>query len=257
MADDSATNAEAGAEATELRPCSYCGTDIHPSSPRCIACGGHVGISWGTVHKELFLFLLASILIAVGCVSSWAIRTPTGDGDPSNGLRTIRGCLMFALALYGVTSAYFSIFSRKMVIWPFLLNALMALWVGIPVLSNSIGGPAWTAWGKSAESGGTLMDKALGGMRAIPPGLMLVTLGGLLVAISVLKGLVAGFIAGKAKKKAAQEEAEMRNAARRRVPRAGEATPAADGTPPGVAVGDAAGGTVGGPAGDPGHDTAG
>ena len=122
MADENATNDEAGA--IELRPCSYCGTDIHPSSHRCVTCGGHVGLSWGTVHKELFLFLFASILIGVGCIASWAVRSPTGDADPSNGLRTIRGCVMFALALYGVTSAYFSILNRKMVVWPFLLNAL-------------------------------------------------------------------------------------------------------------------------------------
>lgn len=230
MADESATIDEADAGAAELRPCSYCGTDIHPSSHRCVACGGHVGLSWGSVHKELFLFLFASILIGVGCVASWATRTPTGSSAAMNGLVTIRGCVMFALALYGVASAYFSILNRKMVVWPFLLNALIALWLGLPAVSSAIGGTAWKAWGKHAETaGGTMMDKWFGGMRAIPPGILLLTLGGLLVAISILKGVVAGFVSGAAKSKAAKEEASAKGAARRRGSRAGEsAAPTAD-----------------------------
>lgn len=240
MADENAMNDEAGA--IELRPCSYCGTDIHPSSHRCVTCGGHVGLSWGTVHKELFLFLFASILIGVGCIASWAVRSPTGDADPSNGLRTIRGCVMFALAIYGVTSAYFSILNRKMVVWPFLLNALIALWVGIPAITGTMGGTAWKAWSKLAETGGgTLMDKWFGSMRAIPPGLLLVAIGGTLVAISILKGLVGGFVSGAAKSKAAQEAAGAKGVARRR----------------GARGGDAAGAGETSPAGDPGHDTAG
>ncbi len=241
MADESATNDEAGAGEVELRPCSYCGTDIHPSSHRCVTCGGHVGLSWGTVHKELFLFLFASILIGVGCIASWAVRTPTGSTEAMNGLSTIRGCVMFALALYGVTSAYFSILNRKMVVWPFLLNALIALWIGLPTVSNAIGGPAWKAWGKLAETtNSTLMDKWFGGFRAIPPGLLLLTVGGLLVAVSILKGIVAGFVAGAAKSKAAQEDAGAKGATRRRGARATEGSAPA-----------------GEPAADAGHDTAG
>jgi len=241
MADDSAMNDEAGGEEVPLRPCSYCGTDIHPSSHRCVTCGGHVGLSWGTVHKELFLFLFASVLIGVGCIASWAIRSPSGSSDAANGLTTIRGCVMFALSLYGITSAYFSILNRKMVVWPFLLNALIALWLGLPAVSNAIGGPAWKAWGKLAETGGgTLMDKWFGGFRAIPPGILLLTVGGLLVAISILKGIVAGFVAGAAKSKAAQEEAATKGTSRRR----------------GSKAADAAGEASASTAGDPGHDTA-
>lgn len=243
MADESVTYDEMGGLEPPLRPCSFCGTEIHASSHRCVTCGGHVGISWGVVHKELFLFLLASILIGIGCLASWATRSPTRDFPAMNGLLTIRGSIMLALSIYGVASAYFSILNRKMVVWPFLLNALLALWLGLPAVSSAINGTEWNAWKQLADtSGGSMMDKWFGGLRAIPPGILLLTIGGLLVAISILKGIVGGFVSGSAKAKAAQAEGSVKGAARRRGARASsEPTPIA---------GDPV-------AGDPGHDTGG
>src|SRR5947207_13492400 len=60
----------------ETRPCAYCGAQIHPLSTRCPECGGHVSLAWRTVHKEHFLFLFTSILIAIGCLVSWSPRHP-------------------------------------------------------------------------------------------------------------------------------------------------------------------------------------
>src|SRR5262245_15823532 len=65
-----------GAADVELRPCAFCGHSIHPAGHRCTHCDGHVGLAWGTVHKELFLFLFLSVMVIVGCLASWTGRTP-------------------------------------------------------------------------------------------------------------------------------------------------------------------------------------
>src|SRR6186713_2014494 len=153
MADDGTIEGATGEETAvaELRPCSYCGASIHPSSHRCPECCGHVGISWGTVHKELYLFLLSAILIGVGCIASWTGRAPDGPlGAKITGLDTIRGTLMFAIAIYGVISGVMNLLYRRMVVWPYLLNALFGLWIGLGGVVDAIGSPAWKAWSKAS-----------------------------------------------------------------------------------------------------------
>src|SRR5262245_19735555 len=121
MADEIGTSDDeglGGAEAVEQRHCPYCGTAIDSRAHRCVACGGHVGIAWGTVHKEHWLFVFSAILIGVGCVASWNGRTPAGPNGPEiSGLDTIRGTLMFALAIYGLIAGIFNILFRRMVLW--------------------------------------------------------------------------------------------------------------------------------------------
>lgn len=198
-------DADLAADDSEMRPCAYCGATIHPSSHRCPECGGHVGIAWGTVHKESFLFLLAGIFMAVGAMVSWDQARPSA----LTGLQTIRGALIFALALYGIVVGVIGVFNRRTVVWPFFMNALVALWVGIDGIVKSLDSPLYEQlrvlpgqpwWGK---------------FRAIPPGMWLLTVGGALVVMAVLKGLVGGFATSKAKSRTEAEERAAKDAARR------------------------------------------
>ena len=203
----------------ELRPCAYCGTPIHPMSTRCPECGGHVALAWKTVHKEHFLFLLTSILAAIGCLVSWTGRHPDVQSAFTNGMTTIRGPIILGLAVYGVFVSIFNILNRRMIMWPFLINCMLCLWVGIVGISNAASSPAWEAWTKKFENLGVLsLDHIMGQFRAIAPGMFMLTLAGGLIAISFLKGIVAGFASGAAKSRA-KREAEEAEAAKRRIGR--------------------------------------
>jgi hypothetical protein len=189
----------------ENRPCAFCGAEIHPASQRCPECGGHVGLAWGTVHGEQFLFLLSACLIGVGCIVSWDQARP----GVFTGLSTIRGSLMLALAVYGAVVGTLGILHRRLVVWPFFVNALLALWVGIGGITGSIDSGRW----KEYEAQAGTWYRA---WRAIPPGFWLLTLAGALVVIAVLKGIVGGFAGAKAKAKEAEETRSASQAARRR-----------------------------------------
>lgn len=175
---------------TEFRPCAFCGTSIHAKSHRCPDCGGHVGVAWGTVHKEVYLFLFSACLIAAGCLVSWDQNRP----GTWNGLTTIRGSLMFAFALYGMFRAVISLFNRSMIVWPFFLNALLALWVGISGIMSCVNSKLWEKYANQEHH--SLAGKFEDPLRAIPPGFWLITLAGFLVVLVVLKGVVAGFASG-------------------------------------------------------------
>lgn len=220
--DDAAIEGADGAEGangpegdeSEMRPCAFCGAMIHPSSGLCHECGGNVSLAWGTAHKEHFLFLLASILIAVGCFASWAVRSPGAVTESANGFSTIRGSFMFALAVYGVITAILNVLYRRLIVWPFLLNALVALWVGIAGIVGAMDSKAWEAWKTHFKSGANMLDGFAGQVRAIPPGFLLLSAAGGLVMISLLKGVVAGAAAGSAKDKAKKDALEGRRAGR-------------------------------------------
>lgn len=191
--------AEGGADA-EFRPCSYCGASIHPSSHRCPDCGGNVGVSWGTVHKEIYLFLFSACMIAVSIVVSW----DETRGSTANGFNSIKGALMFALAIYGMFRAVISLLNRSMIVWPFFVNAMLALWVGISGIIRCSNSATWKQY-KALPAPG-MLDKYENPLHAIPPGYWLMTIAGVLVVIVVLKGVVAGFAAGSAKAKPASKK---------------------------------------------------
>jgi hypothetical protein len=218
-----------------LRPCSYCGAQIHSLSTRCSVCGGHVALAWRTVHKEHFLFLFTSILTAIGCLVSWSGRHPDIPSAFTNGMTTLKGPVILGLAIYGIFVAIFNILNRRMVMWPFLLNCLLCLWVGITGIGNAAASPAWDAWVEKYKNLGMLsLDHMMGQFRAIAPGFFMLTLAGALIAISFLKGIVAGFASGAARGKA-KREAEEAAAAQRRMSRKKEkdVSPAGDvGAPP-------------------------
>jgi hypothetical protein len=192
-------------EDAEDRPCAFCGAAIHPSSHRCPECGGHVGLAWGTVHKEQFLFLFAACCMAVGCLASWDQTRPSAF----NGLQTIRGTTIFALSLYGLIAGTIAVFNRRTLIWPFFIGALEALWVGVEAITNVWGGPKWEEYGKA-------VGPWYRHVRAIPPGFWLLTIGGALVVIAVLKGVVGGFAGAKAKAKVTSSDRATTASERRR-----------------------------------------
>jgi len=213
-----------------------------------------VGLAWGTAHKEHFLFLFASILVLVACLASWSQRFPAGamikrtemveapavpgapapkPGTPKvmieqttevapqvdtiSGLTTIRGSFMFAIAIYGIFVALFNLLYKRMVVWPFFLNGVVALEVGLQGVSRSIGSTAWELWATKTESL-NWVEKLVGKWRAIPSAFLLLTFAGAIVLISIVKGVVGGFAAASAKQKdkqaASSEAAEPRRKAR-------------------------------------------
>lgn len=244
MADEIAsTETEPGAEVA-LRPCAYCGHPIHPESHRCVDCGGHVGLAWGTVHKELFLFLFLSVLIAVGCLVSWVGRTPAPSaesvarataaaqqradeenrrlaaagrpqtataqvdekdfeysvvvpmGKAMTGLDTLRGALLFALAVYGVIAGLFNVLFRRMVMWPYVAGGALALWVGLQGLLGGLGGRAYDLW-KTWAKGRSLMESFFAPVRAVSPGHLLLTLAGVITVVKLVGGVLAAATKGK------------------------------------------------------------
>jgi hypothetical protein len=224
----------------EMRPCAYCGARIHPLSTRCPECGGHVALAWKTVHKEHFLFLFTSILTVIGVLASWSGRHPDLPTAFTNGMTTLRGPIILGLAVYGIFVAVFNILNRRMVMWPFLINCMLCLWVGISGIGAAAESPAWEAWTKKYANLSMLsLDHIMGQFRAIAPGMFVLTLAGVLIAISFLKGIVAGFASGAAKgreKREAEEAEAARRRASRKKDRDASAPPAGDATttpPPG------------------------
>ncbi len=196
-----------GGEGPEMRPCKFCGAETDSRAYRCRDCGGHVALAWGTVHKEQFLFLFSAVFIGIGCLAPWDAGRP----GKLYGISTIRGSMMLGLAAYGVFVAMLNIHHRRMVVWPFFLNALVALWTGLEVVFSVIGGADWN---KRIDESKHLL-KFLDGVKAIPPGMLMLVVAGLLVMIALLKGVIAGFMGGAAKAKSGQRQAAERRSRRR------------------------------------------
>lgn len=166
---------------------------------------------WHGISRQLFVFLFANCLFFAGALVAWT-RSAPGDppGDPSTyitGLHTIRGAFIFALSIYGFWTAVFNIYSAQMKVWPYLLNAVLALWVGIGGIAQAIGGEAWDKAGAYLDSleSKKVLDDILVRFSVIPPGCWLLAFGGLLVVWVILSGLLKG--AQQTKSAAAAEPA--------------------------------------------------
>ncbi len=151
-----------------------------------------------TTPKQLFTFLFANCLFFAGCLVAWT-RVAPGDppGDPSTyitGLHTIRGAFIFGLSIYGFWTAAFNIYSAQMKVWPYLMAAVLALWVGVGAFAQSIGGEAWEKAGNYLESleSKKVLDDVLVRLSVIAPGYWLLTIGGLIVIWVILSGLMQG-----------------------------------------------------------------
>lgn len=264
-----ASGFDEGGESAALRACAFCGTPIHPRSHRCPHCGGHVGLAWGSVHKEYMLFLFLAIVTLVGCLAPWTGRTPVLKrtvvetpapppapgaapgamrpaappevkvevtqevarmGGPRNGLDTTRGVFIFAIALYGVVAMLLNLLYRRSVMWPAALNGFLCLWVGLQGVFTSMSSDAWGHWKTWAEPK-NFIEQMFAGTRAIPPGLLLIAFVGVLTVFR----LVAGVLAAASKGKPQPEARESAAARRRRTRGTDGATEGGD-----VAGGDAA-----------------
>jgi hypothetical protein len=147
--------------------------------------------------KQLFAFLVANCLFLAGSLAAWTRAGVHEAGDPStyiNGLDTIRGTMIFALAIYGFWTAAFNIFFGQMKVWPYLLNAVLGLWVGLAGFMAGVGGENWDKakqW-LDQQSSKKMLDDLTVPLSTIAPGYWLLTLGGLLVAFVILNGLLLG-----------------------------------------------------------------
>lgn len=166
---------------------------------------------WSLVHKEQMTLLIANILFFVGVLAAWSRAVPGQVADAStyiHGLDTIRGALIFALALYGFFTIGVNLRFRQTRVGPFLINALFALWVGIPGFTRMIGSAEWDQARAHVEllkqtEGVSLLDGFLIPLSAIAPGYWMLTAGGLLVLLVLVRGV----LAGASSVKAAQREA--------------------------------------------------
>ncbi len=161
---------------------------------------------WHGTDKQLFTFLFANCLFFAGVLVAW-MRSVPGDpaGDPSTyvtGMHTIRGALIFALAIYGFWTAVFNIWYGQMKVWPYLLNAVLALWVGVAGIARTVGSEEWdraVAFKDDVDRFGskTLFDDMTVPLSTIAPGYWLLSFGGLLVVWVIIHGLMKGSASAK------------------------------------------------------------
>ena len=167
--------------------------------------------SMSLVHKEHYAFLLANCLFFAGALAAWR-SAPYGanqmGGAVTHGLETIRGCAVFALSIYGFWSLGIGLYTKRTVVWPFLLNMLLGLWVGLGGVVKGIGSPEWhQAYADLKDptktSSYSAIDTMLTGLGTIAPGYWMLAGASLLVLFIIVKGIVSG--AAKSKARAAEE----------------------------------------------------
>lgn len=167
---------------------------------------------WSLVHKEQMTLLFANLLFFVGVLAAWSRAVPGDAANPANhihGLDTVRGALIFALALYGFVIIYVNIRFRQTRVLPIFMNALFALWVGIPGFTRMIGSAEWDQAKAHVEhlkqtvGGVSILDDFLIPLSAIAPGYWMLTAGGLLVLLVLVRGVLAGASSVKAQKREA------------------------------------------------------
>lgn len=157
--------------------------------------------SMSLVHKEHFALLLANCLFFAGALAAW--RTLPYDqndtaGMLTTGLGTIRGALIFALSIYGFWSLGIGLYTKKTVVWPFLLNMLFGLWVGLGGVIRGFESKEWfAAYDVLHTRARSALDSMLTGPGTIAPGYWMLTGGSLLVLFIIVKGIVSGATKGK------------------------------------------------------------
>lgn len=152
------------------------------------------------VDRQLFTFLFANCLFLAGALAAWEKALPGVDADPSGyvyGLDTVRGAIVFALAIYGFFTCVTNVFFGQVRVWPFLLNAVVALTVGIGGISAGI--DKWDAVKThlAAMPKTILFDEISYRVGAFAPGPLMLALGGFLVVWVILTGLMKGASASK------------------------------------------------------------
>lgn len=197
----------AGEGMPPTKPCVFCLSEIAAPASRCPHCAGFLPIAEGTVFRQYFFFLFASLAIAIGCLLPWE---RTYELMNLRGVDSISGGLLFVLAAYGVISAVWNIYHRKMIVWPVLLAALDGLAFGGSRMYSVIK-HADVKVGAANEFG-RFVENVRGHAQAAGPGLYLVVGFSLLVILSFFVSVFQG-----AKQDAARKQAdrEARLAARK------------------------------------------
>jgi hypothetical protein len=165
--------------------------------------------SMSLVHKEHFALLFANCFFFAGSLAAWRAlpydQNITG-GMLTTGLGTIRGAVIFALAIYGFWSLAIGLYTKKTVVWPFLLNMLFGLWVGLGGVMRGYESDEWfAAYDAMKKKSYTALDSMLTGPGTIAPGYWMLTGASLLVLFIIVKGIVGGATKSKASAAAAPE----------------------------------------------------
>ena len=187
---------------------------------------------WHSNQRQLFAFLFANCMFfASGFVAwvragyaevkvdgEWVVQALDVDASLLfSGVDTIRGGLIFALAIYGFWTAVFNIWHAQMKVWPYLLGATLALWVGLGGFISTIGGEQWELairYKDSAAFGSkSLFTDMTVPLSTIAPAFWLLAIGGLMVVWIIINGLMQG---SQAAKSAATQEAQSTGRRRRR-----------------------------------------
>lgn len=155
--------------------------------------------SWHLVQPELMVMLFCNCLFFAGALAAWDTEVPDVANPAlfANGLDSVRGALIFGLSLFGFWIMAINIWFRQLIVWPFLLNAIFGLWVGIPGFTGTIGSEKWERANayidtlKKTESVSLLQEYGMP-LSMVPPGAWLLTIGGVLVLIVLLKGILGG-----------------------------------------------------------------
>ncbi len=165
------------------------------------------------VDKQVFTFLFANCLMMAGVLATWYRVGPGETYDAQyaiNGLGSIRGTIIFALCLYGFFTAVLNIFYGQMKIWPYLMAAILSVWVGLGGIKNALTSEKLDAvsdYLKTVDHN-AFFDPIMERGSLIAPGYWGLTLGGLLVLWLLINGIMRG--ASSVKSQAAEEGTSTR-----------------------------------------------
>jgi hypothetical protein len=195
-------------EEPTTKHCVFCGSEISAGALRCAHCAGFLPIAEGTIFKQYFFFLFASMAMAIGCMLPWERTFLKGN---LTGADSIGGAFLLVLAIYGVVVSVWNIYHRKMIVWPVMLAALDGAILGIQrVVQITRGVEVVIPEGSSKFYEFQLTIKTYA--QSYGPGLYLVTIFSLLVLFSVIVSVFAG---AKQDARRKSEEREMRATSRK------------------------------------------
>jgi hypothetical protein len=186
--------------APQLKHCSFCGSEINLYATRCPHCAGFLPIIEGTAFKQHFFFLFSCVALLVGALLPWE-RTYLKAN--LTGADAIGGGFLIAFAIYGIFASWWNIYHRKMIVWPVLLAAVDGAVLGWQRVFQVLGN--FEANITATGSFGQFVQNVQQHVRALGPGLYLVTIFSTLVILSVFIGIFKGAKQDAARKAADRE----------------------------------------------------
>ncbi len=192
---------EEGPPATKY--CVFCGSEIAGGAARCPHCAGFLPIAEGTIFKQYFFFLFASLALVIGSLLPWERTWVTGN---LTGADSIGGGFVLLLAAYGLIVSVWNIYHRKMIVWPVILAAIDGAIIGWSRVVH--------IWGNlhleitAVEEYGRFIQRLKGHLAALGPGLYLVTIFSTMVLVSIVISVFKG-AKQDAQRKAREREARF------------------------------------------------